>query len=253
MAPDAPFDRIDYSRLIDWTVRLQREWPFFARVLASAPSGRVLDLGCGSGEHSRLLASRGFDVVGIDISETTVARARERGSDEKLRYIAGDIVDVAALVEETFGAAFCLGNTLPHVSARTDLERFVRGLRARLAPGGPLLAQLLNYERIFARTQRALPVSVVPDDEGDLVFLRLMDLRADRHVIFTPATFRYRAEGDPPLELLAARSVWLRGWRLVDLEPVLREGGFDRVEPFGTMEGGPFDPDESVDLILVAR
>ena len=248
-----PFDCVDYSRLIDWHARLPREWPFLARVLSSVPSPKVLDLGCGTGEHSRLLASRGFEVTGIDASEAMLARAREPTAGENPRYVAGDIADVATLVAGGFGGAICLGNTLPHVATRADLERMVAGLRARLAPGAPLLTQLLNYDRIFAKKLRTLPVNVMPDEDGELVLVRLMDLRPDGHVIFTPATFRYRPEGDPPLELLSARSVWLRGWRLDELEPILRDHGFDRIETYGTMEGGPYDPRESGDLILVAR
>lgn len=248
-----PFALVDYGRLIDWEARFAREWPFLAHVLSSAPTPRVLDLGCGTGEHSRLLASRGFDLVGVDASEAMLARARERTTGDNPRYVAGDIADVGAIVAGEFGAAICLGNTLPHVATRADLERLVRGLRDRLLPGAPVLFQLLNYERIFAKRQRALPVNVMPDAEGEIVLVRLMDLRPDGHVIFTPATLRYRPEADPPIEVLTARSVWLRGWRRRELELLLREGGFDRLDAYGTMEGGPYEPMESGDLVLVAR
>ena len=62
------FAAIDYDALIDWQTRLTREAPFLERALAGIPSRRLLDLGCGPGHHARLLASRGFDVVGIDAS-----------------------------------------------------------------------------------------------------------------------------------------------------------------------------------------
>jgi SAM-dependent methyltransferase len=246
------FDLVDYSRLIDWDARLGREWPFLARVLSSAPTPRVLDLGCGTGEHDRLMASRGFEVVGVDQSEAMLARARERTAGDNPRFVAGDLIAIDTLAPGEFGAALCLGNTLAHVTTRADLERLVRGLRTRLLPGSPVLFQLLNYERIFATGQRALPLNVRPDADGELVLVRLMDLRPDGHVIFTPATLRYRAEGDPPLEILSARSVWLRGWRRAELEPLVR-AGFDRVDVYGTMDGGPYDPQASADLVLVAR
>lgn len=44
---------------------------------APAP-GRALDVGCGYGDNASELARRGFEVVGFDVSETAVARARER-------------------------------------------------------------------------------------------------------------------------------------------------------------------------------
>ena len=69
MTPDDPYSRVDYRRLVAWPERIEREWPFLSRVLGH--SGRVIDLGSGTGEHSRFLASKGFAVVGIDSSPTT--------------------------------------------------------------------------------------------------------------------------------------------------------------------------------------
>ena len=63
MKADDPYSRVDYRRLVAWPQRIEREWPFLERALGR--SGRVLDLGSGTGEHSRFLASKGFDVVGI--------------------------------------------------------------------------------------------------------------------------------------------------------------------------------------------
>ena len=42
-------------------------------------TGRLLDAGCGTGAHSVAFAERGWDVVGLDISEDLLALARERG------------------------------------------------------------------------------------------------------------------------------------------------------------------------------
>ena len=133
------------------------------------------------------------------------------------------------------------------------MTRLAGGLRRRLLPGAPWVTQLLNYDRIAATRQRALPVNVLPDDDGELVFLRLMDPRPDGRVIFTPAMLRYRSGGDPPLELLAARNADMRGWRLAELEPLLRAAGFDRIEPLGGVDGAPFDAKTSADLILVVQ
>jgi SAM-dependent methyltransferase len=43
--------------------------------------GRLLDVGCGTGAHTAAFAQRGWDVVGVDISEDLLERARERGVD----------------------------------------------------------------------------------------------------------------------------------------------------------------------------
>src|SRR6185436_13577956 len=53
--------------------------------LQPAPGAAVLDLGCGSGRHSKHLASRGLDVVGLDLSPESIRQAR-RSEHAHLRF-----------------------------------------------------------------------------------------------------------------------------------------------------------------------
>lgn len=57
------------------------------------PFGRVLDLGCGSGVWSVELASRGWQVTGVDIVEKAVrmARERSRAAGTEARFVQGDV------------------------------------------------------------------------------------------------------------------------------------------------------------------
>jgi len=252
MAPD-PFANLGYHRLIDWPTRLAREWPFLEAVFATAPSRRLLDLGCGPGEHARLLASKGFEVVGIDASPTQLAEARRGGESARLRFVGGDMTDVASLVDGRFGGALSVGNTLPNVADEAAFGRLLEGLRHLLLVGAPFVFQILNYDRIFATRQRALPVTVLPDEDGELVFLRLLDPRPDGRVVFTPAMLRYRSDGEPPLEILAVHHTHVRGWRLSELSPLLHAAGFSDVQAFGSVTRAPFDPKSSTDLFVVAR
>lgn len=77
MSESDPYSRFEYRRLIAWPERIRREWPFLERLLATAPSRRLLDLGSGTGEHARFLASHGFSVVGIDASESMIETSHE--------------------------------------------------------------------------------------------------------------------------------------------------------------------------------
>lgn len=246
------YSRVDYRRFVAWPDRIQREWPFLEEVLASAPVKRLLDLGCGTGEHARFLASHGFGVVGIDSSESMLGKAREAPA-EGVEFIAGDIADVATLTSGTFGGAICLGNTLPHVREASALARLMDGLRARLAAGAPFVLQVLNYERIRAERQRCLPLNFRPEAGGEVVFLRLMDPRPDGTVVFTPSTLRYRPDGDPPLEVVASRNVLLQGWTRRDLDDALEAAGFHHRDAYGAVASKPYEPRASHDLVLVAR
>ena len=98
---------------------------------------RVLDLGCGGGgPTTRALAAR-HDVVGVDISERQLERARRLVPEA--RFLSADATEVA-FEPESFDAVvslFLLGH-VPRAKQRPLLERIFRWL----APGGRLLATL---------------------------------------------------------------------------------------------------------------
>jgi SAM-dependent methyltransferase len=254
---DDRYAKFDYSRLINWSPRLEREWPLLSEVLRDAPSKHVLDLGAGTGEHARFLAAKGFDVTGIDTSPAMLEKSRAASEGEgHVRFIAGDMRYLANVVEERFGAAICVGNALPHLSGEDDLQNLATGLRRVLLTGAPFLAQLINYDRIEAKKERALPLTFLadPDDPGaTIVFLRTMELLADGRVIFMPTTLRQRTDRDEPVELVATQRVEIRGWRAAQIERALREAGFESIEFYGSYGKAPFEAGESRDVIVVAR
>jgi len=252
---DDRYSKFDYSKLIAWDERLQREWPLFEDLFRDIPLKHVLDLGSGTGEHARFLASKGFVVTGVDASPAMIEKSRAT-ADNRVSFIAGDMRDLPSVVTTKFGAAICVGNALPHLSGESDLDRLAKGLRAVLLPNAPFLLQMLNYDRIEAKKERALPLNFLPDPDDKLatiIFLRPMELQPDGRVIFMPTTLRMRSDREPAIELVASQRVEIRGWRRAQIESALRGAGFTSIEAYGSYQKTPFDPAESRDLILVAR
>jgi SAM-dependent methyltransferase len=64
-----------------FTKGTDQEVDFLVDRLAVGPGARILDVGCGPGRHAHALARRGFEVVGVDISERFVALARQNAPD----------------------------------------------------------------------------------------------------------------------------------------------------------------------------
>jgi SAM-dependent methyltransferase len=250
--PDDPYSRLNYGRLVAWPERIRREKPLLRDVLASGPNRRILDLGCGTGEHALFLETLGFAVTGVDVSPGQIEEAR-RGAEGRALFVEGDLAEIGTLVPEGFGGAVCLGNTLPNLADPGKLRAFLRGLTERLAPGAPFLLQLLNYDRIFAKRIRSLPVNVRDDPSGAVVFLRLMDPREDGTVLFAPTTLVWRPGEEPPVSVATSQNVRLRGYRRAELEAALAEAGFDVETVAGGMEREPWIGDQSPDTVLVAR
>ena len=247
------YAEIDYRKMIAWPKRLSREWAFLAGPFASLPSRRILDLGCGTGEHARFLAEQGFEVVGVDASETMLARAREGAVPSGVKYLLGDLAHVESIVSGTFGGAVCLGNTLAHIMDFETLTQLFRGVRSVLLPGAPLVLQILNYDRLAGSGQRCLPLTFIQDDEGEAIFLRVMTHHPGGKVTFTPSLLRYRKDGDPALEVITSHNVPLHGWTRAEVESALEAAGFAARQVYGTMADTPYVSGDSPDLVVVAR
>ncbi len=253
---DDPYRRLNYRRLIAWPARIEREWPFLERTLAEAPDKSVLDLGSGTGEHVRFLASQGFHAVGVDRSEEQIGQARDYEDEYPPfgpRFLHGDFRELARLTDRRFGAALCLGNVLPHVEDEA-LAETLAAVAARLLPGGRLVVQILNYERILAEGVRYLPVNFRedPEGEGEIVFLRLVTPAGPGHVLFHPMTLAFTPGAEPPVALKAVKEVRLRAWTWPELRPLVEGAGFEPSAVLGDVEGSPYRARESFDLVLVA-
>lgn len=97
-------------------------------------AGRVLDVGCGTGEHALMAAAIGFDATGVDTAGTAVAIAQRKGLERDLpaRFMTWDALDLADL-GESFDTVLDCG--LFHVFEDPDRPRFVAALRASMPVG----------------------------------------------------------------------------------------------------------------------
>ena len=251
---DDPYSRVDYRRIVGFPQRIQRESSFLIKTLTTAPNTRIIDLGCGTGEHCRYLSSQGFWTLGLDRSMTMLDKAMEKYLPPNLNFIQGELKEVSTLVNRSFGAAICLGNTLVHLTERAELEKTFTSLAKILETNAIFLFQILNYEPIFEGRVRYLPINFRRDKDGkEAIFLRIMEPLSKGWINFCPSTLQYDAMSDPPLQIVKSRTIKLRGWRRKDLEPLLEHSGFQIESIHGGMEFEAFQTLESQDLVVITR
>jgi len=113
-----------------------RPQPVFLELAESgALSGRVLDVGCGTGEHALMAAAHGLDATGIDAVPRAINLAQRKARDRGLtaRFLLWDSLRLSDLGEQ-FDTV--LDSGLFHVFDDEDRARFVASLAAVMPTGG---------------------------------------------------------------------------------------------------------------------
>jgi SAM-dependent methyltransferase len=131
------------ARVNDEQVR--REVTFIEESLGVAAGGVVLDLGCGAGHHAVEFASRGYGVVGYDLSLYQLALAADVAQErsQKINFLQGDMREMA--FEEMFDGVFCWNTTFGYFEEDKNLAVAQRVFKA-LRPGGMFLIDVLNRD-----------------------------------------------------------------------------------------------------------
>lgn len=131
------------SRVSDEQIR--REVTFIEESLGVAAGGVVLDLGCGSGHHAVEFASRGYGVVGYDLSLYQLALAADVAQErnQKINFLQGDMREMA--FEEMFDGVFCWNTSFGYFEEDKNLAVAQRVFKA-LRPGGMFLIDVLNRD-----------------------------------------------------------------------------------------------------------
>ncbi len=169
--------------------------------LANIAAGeRVLDLGCGAGDLTADIARAGAVVVGVDVAEAAVRRARSR--HPALEFRTAPLDGPVPFADGSFDVVWA-SEVIEHVA---DTARWLSEIRRELVPGGRLLLTTPSHGRLQLAVHG---IERYSEPLGD--HLHLYTARSLRQVLgelgFTDV--QVGAAGGPPLwrRLLTARGV----------------------------------------------
>jgi cyclopropane fatty-acyl-phospholipid synthase-like methyltransferase len=148
-----PWDEA-YRRGIPPPWDIGRPQPVFVRLVeAGEIAGRVIDVGCGTGENALMAAAHGLDVVGIDVATTAVERARskaaERGLAERSMAVAfevWDALELDRLTERTGAFDNAIDSAVFHTFSDDERPRYAESVAAAVKPGGRLFLMCFSEQ-----------------------------------------------------------------------------------------------------------
>lgn len=113
--------------------------------LQPAPESRMLDAACGRGRHARLLAEKGFDVTGVDLSFSSVQFANQFAID-RLQFYQHDLRLPCWI--NYFNYVFNFFTSFGYFATKREHDDAVRTMAQSLQPGGVLLLDYLNVHYV---------------------------------------------------------------------------------------------------------
>jgi SAM-dependent methyltransferase len=152
----------DYDWLFDDDVLTDGgaiNYPAAARLLQRASgadrTSSVLDASCGTGINAAVLARRGFDVWATDGSEAMIEQAAARFRREQLAIPVRRCLwaDLPRTLAERFDVVVCVGNSLVHAAGRDAMVEALAGLKKMARPGGHVVIDSRNWEKLHAERQ----------------------------------------------------------------------------------------------------
>ncbi|MFA0782394.1 class I SAM-dependent methyltransferase [Fervidibacter sacchari] len=221
--------------------KVRREVDFIVKALNLPAGAKVLDLCCGQGRHSLELARRGFQVVGVDLSEALLYAARKRAESEGLNvtFLQCDMREID--FKDEFDAVINMFTSFGYLESEAEDEKVLGKVAQALKSGGKFLLDVVNRDRLVRDFQGREWHAA---DEGWLVleertFDHLSGRMETRWICVARDGVRY--------ERLSS----VRLYTASELRTMLERAGLEVTNLFGDYDGSPYSWD-SQRLIIVA-
>lgn len=200
---------------------------------------RVLDIACGKGRHSMVLANLGFDVTGIDLSEASIKEAKAAES-EQLHFYQHDMRKLFRI--NYFDFAFNFFTSFGYFKNRREHDNAIRMMADSVKVGGKLVIDYMNVHYV---EQQLIPSSQVEVNDvkfhitkwqTEAHFLKQIQITDKDHLL--------------PMHLYTEK---VAKFTLGDFTEMLSYHHMQVTEVFGDYQLGNYDVKHSPRMVMVAQ
>jgi len=206
--------------------------------LQPASGSRMLDLGCGNGRHSKWLASKGFDLTGIDLAASSIRDAKKYESNT-LRFYRQDMR--VPFGKNAFDYVFNFFTSFGYFDNPEDDNKVVRNIFSALKPGGLLVMDYMNADY----AERRLTASEEKEIDGIIYHISKW---ADEKYIFKKISIEEELFGRP-LEYTER----VKKFSVSDFKQLLKNNGLRLINVFGDYQLNGYDSETSSRIIMIAK
>ena len=227
----------DYAAEVDF---IEKVFSVFGRPQS------ILELGCGTGNYTKLLRGRGYDVTGLDLSERMIDAAKQKCDSA---FHVGDIRNFS--ISRKFDAIIAMFAVIGYLTENSDVEAAFCNIRAHLKPGGLFVFDVWNGLAVM-RDLPEVRVKEVEDCDKKILRVAVPKLEASNHVCVVDYKFLILDKHNEAFEELNERHR-VRFYFPQEIQFFLKVAGFEvlKICPFLDLDT---NVDESVwNMLIVAK
>ena len=206
--------------------------------LQPAPHARMLDLGCGNGRHSKYLASKGFDVTGIDLAASSIRQAK-RSETEKLHFYRHDMR--VPFGRNAFHNVFNFFTSFGYFDDPSEDHKVVNNIYSALKPGGVLVMDYINS----AHAEKKLVAG--EEKEIDGIIYNIIRWTSETH-FFKKIRIENLGTGEPIEHIERVKK-----FSVDDFKDLFTCNGLQPEKVYGDYYLNEYDVETSPRLILIAK
>ena len=158
---------------VAYLFRNYNDMPKLEKEAMQLSKGKILDVGCGAGNHSLYLQEKGFEVTAIDISENAIKACKLRGVQnarvQNLLEVSTDTSE-SELAKQKFDTILLLMNGTGIFGTLSETSKYLQKLKSLLSPNGQILIDSSDIIYMFDENDDGC--YSVPADHyyGELIF-----------------------------------------------------------------------------------
>ena len=137
---------------------------------------KILEIGCGTGNYTRILLERGYEITAVDISENMLKIAKEKCA---CNFISGNIRDIS--INDKFDACIAMFAVMGYITENSDIVKVLNNIHKHLKPNGLFVFDVWNGLAVL----RILPESRIKEAENDevkILRIAIPNLRSFNHI-----------------------------------------------------------------------
>lgn len=219
-----------------------KEVNFILNTLNLPEASSVLDIPCGYGRHSVLLAQQGFRVTGIDNNEAFISIAKEKSTGtENIEFFVEDMRNIS--FEGKFDAVIIISTGFGYFSDAENLA-LMKAISISLKKGGKLLFESVNRDSLLSKLQTNPLKWILYTDNSTLLAFNKFNIFTGRWL-----SEQLFVEKDG----ITRQSMEIRLYTYTEMDVLLRQCGMKITECYGDKMKGDYNQDSEFLIILAEK